>query len=82
MCLRSGNGARRAVMTAVVSICAVPRKPGCGTGTVRSHIERQPHARDRGFNLPERKNCIAIQCGNPISRYWQTTCAVSIFAVP
>ena len=33
-------------------------------------------------DLPEQKNSIAIQYRNPSSRHWQTTCAVSIFAVP
>src|SRR5262249_21750326 len=33
-------------------------------------------------DLPERKNPIAVQCRDLISGYWQTTCAVSIFALP
>ena len=59
MCLRSGNGARRAVMTAVVSICAVPRKFEFGTGT-RARILKGSRTRVSGSLICQNER-IALQ---------------------
>jgi hypothetical protein len=59
--------AMAAIVLAITTWAAAPNPESDLAATLICHNEKNP---------------IAIQYRNLVSRYWQTTCAASIFAVP